>query len=132
VLCSDDFNRCTAPVRLDLPDGGPSLRYRAASGGACSSGTTAFDRGKLDTDLPAAERVYLRDATGAGTVLVDQTAEIAKVLRAHDSTVPTGSGGGCAVTRRARSSALGALIFAGVLLVARLRRRRSGAPTNHA
>ena len=135
VLCSDELTMCAAPVRLDLPDGGPSLRYRATGGGACSSGSTAFDRGKLDTDLPAAERVYLRDATGPGTVLVDQTAEIAKVLRAHDGTVPTGSGGGCAVTRRARLSAPGALVLAGALFVARLRRRRaraSGARTDRA
>jgi len=135
VLCSDDFNMCAAPVRLDLPDGGPSLRYRAAAGGACVSGSTAFDRGTLDTDLPAAERVYLRDATGPGTVIVDQTAEIAKVLRAHDGTVPTGSGGGCAVPRRARSSAPAALVVVGALVVARLRRRRpreSGARTNRA
>ena len=132
VLCSDDFNMCAAPVRLDLPDGGPSLRYRAAAGGACSSGTAAFDRGKLDTDLPASERVYRRDATGPGTVLVDQTAAIQKVLRAHDGTVPTGSGGGCAVTRRARSSAPGALLLVGALALARRRLRRPRAAGAHA
>jgi len=127
VLCSDEFDMCGAPVRLDLPDGGPSVRYRAINGGACASGSRAFDRGTLDTDLPAAERVYLRDATGPGTLLVDQTAEIAKVLRAHDGTVSTGGGGGCSIPRRARLSAPGALVLVGAMIAARLRRRRGRA-----
>jgi hypothetical protein len=124
VLCgNEDFGTCGAPVRLDIT-GGRSLRYRSTGIGSCGAGTQAFDRGDLDTTLPAAEQVYRRDADGPGTLLMDQSPQIIAALAAHDRAIPTGSGDDCAVARRTRLSAPGVLVLLGAVGVLRARRRR--------
>lgn len=124
VLCgNEDFATCGAPVRLDIT-GGRSVRYRSTGIGSCGPGTQAFDRGDLDTTLPAAEQVYRRDADGPGTLLMDQSSRISAALAAHDRAIPTGSGDDCAVGRRTRLSAPGLLVLLGFGGLLRARRRR--------
>ena len=124
VLCgNEDFTACSAPVRLDITEGG-SLRYRSSGSGSCSPSSQAFQRGNLDTDLPAAQQVWRRDADGAGTLLQDATEQIAATLHRHDMTVPSSDNSACAVGRRTRLSATGVLLIGAALALARARRRR--------
>ena len=101
------------------------MRFRALAGGACGQGTGSFDRGKLDTDLPAADHAWQRDADGEGTVMIDNTAMIASALTAHNRSVPGVGGGDCAVGAHRTPVSLGsALVLVAALVMAGVRRRR--------
>ncbi|HEY4183872.1 MAG TPA: DUF2330 domain-containing protein [Polyangia bacterium] len=122
VLCGDqDHDLCSAPVRVDVAQK-TSIVFAATGGGYCSGAASAFSRGNLDTDLPAAEQSWQRDATSAGTPTIDNSATIAAVLRAHNAQV-TGGGTACAVARTRRLQLPGLLLL-GALYLLRARRRR--------
>ena len=126
VQCGDeDFDYCAAPIRLVM-DSGRTLRFAAIGGGACTfGGGTAFDRGRLDIDLPAAEQSWRRDADGEGTKVLDNSDAIATTIQAHNWGIPSPGGGDCAVgARGGRRSWFAGLTLIAALLVARARRRR--------
>jgi len=126
VQCGDeDFEYCLAPIRLQLEDG-RAIRFAALSGGACGQGaTTAFDRGRLDIDLPAALQSWRRDADGEGTKMLDNTSAVTTAINAHNWGIPSPGGSDCAVgARGGRRSWFAGLTLIAALIVARARRRR--------
>ena len=141
TMCGDkQFMACNAPIRLELSDGRKAWVRAGSTSSTCQY--RAVDLSGLQS-LPAATKAWQRDAAGAGTVVVDNSARIEAGLALNNSAFPaeqkmfptptsggaattTSSGGGCAcdVTGQAASGfgAAAGLVVAGVLAL-RLRRR---------
>jgi hypothetical protein len=116
VLCGDEeYNGCTAPIRIDLEDG----RSVAYAGPTCSG---TVDRKDIDA-LPSAEVAWNRDPESEGQPVVDNRAAIMQSLAAHNATVPM-PGSGCGCSLRARPRRLAIIVFAAAAIGLIVRRRR--------
>jgi hypothetical protein len=123
VLCGDEeFNSCSAPVRVQLQDGRSIVYPRAL----CSTGTAVSPDIEA---MPSAEMAWNRDPDSEGQVVLDNQATIMQALTAHNAKIATpGSGCGCSLRARPHGPVMiGFACAAVVLLAARRRgRRRSG------
>jgi hypothetical protein len=115
VMCGDNGNPCTSPVRLQMEDG----REVGYTPTACMQ----YARGQLD-QMPAAEVAYQRGADGEGQVSLDNRAAIMTAVRAHNSSIdfPQESGCGCSVG--GSPTVLLLLFVAGVITLSWRRHRR--------
>jgi hypothetical protein len=117
VLCGDEeFNACTAPIRIELEDG----RSVVYPGGACGG---TIDRRDIDA-MPSAEVAWIRDPDTEGQMVVDNRAAITQALAAHNATIATPGGCGCSLTGRPRNLAMIALACGAIAVLIVRRRRR--------
>jgi hypothetical protein len=145
TMCGDQkFMACNAPVRLELADGRMAWVRNGSTAANCQY--QAYDLSGLQK-LPAAEKVWQRDVSGEGTVIMDNTAQIEAGLAVNNSAFPaaqnmfpmptrgggaattTASGGGCAcgVGGATAGGAVGLGAAAAALVLARRRRSRRAA-----
>jgi len=143
TMCGDQkFMACNAPVRLELADGRMAWIRNGSTSATCEYQN--YDFTGLQK-LPAAEKVWQRDVSGEGTVIVDNGAQIEAGLAANNSAFPaaqnmfpmptrggeglttTTSGGGCAcgVAGGTFGGVAGLGAAAAALALARRRRRHS-------
>jgi hypothetical protein len=87
LMCGDQqFTRCEAPIRLELPDGQKLLfKPRSNYGGYCGYGYSGYgvDRGNLDR-APALEVAYLRESIGDGAIRVNNRTIIDANISTHN------------------------------------------------
>ena len=114
VMCGDNGDPCTSPVRLRMEDG-REVGYRPTS---CMQ----YDRGNLD-QMPAADVAWQRGADGEGQIGLDNRAAIMSAVVAHNSSIdfPQESGCGCSV---GGIPGILLLLFAGGIIVLSWRRHR--------
>jgi len=146
TMCGDKkFMACNAPVRLELADGRMAWVRNGSTAATCQY--QFYDFTGLQK-LPAAEKVWQRDVSGEGTVIVDNTAQIEAGLAANNSAFPaaqnmfpmptrggggvttTAGGGGCAcgVGGATAGGVAGLGAAAAALVLARRRRSRRASP----
>jgi hypothetical protein len=116
IECSPSISQFEAPWRVVLPSG-ETVRGRGNSWPFTAS----------DGTMPANARIRRLDTEGEGEVVVDNVAAVSAALTAHNDTVPRvrypGGGGACHVGRSGGTSALGALVLAGLAVIVARRRR---------
>jgi len=143
TMCGDQkFMACNAPVRLELADGRMAWVRNGSTSGTCQY--QSYDLTGLQK-LPAAEKVWQRDVSGEGTVIMDNSAQIEAGLAANNNAFPaaqnmfptptrggvglttTTGGGGCAcgVANGTAAGGAGLVAAAAAMVLARRHRRRS-------
>jgi hypothetical protein len=115
------YDSCTAPVRLELPDGQRVWLERKRTLVGCKE---EYDRGSLDAQ-PALAVAWQRDQQGPGAAQRDNRKAIGDALAEHDLAVST-LAGACSIARApaAPGCSLGFALVLSALLATRLRRRR--------
>jgi hypothetical protein len=119
ILCGDEeFDSCSAPIRIDTEDG-----HHVLYGGSCGG---PVDRRDIDA-MPSADVAWIRDPDTQGQMVVDNRAVIMRALTAHNATIATpGTGCGCSLAGRPRALAMIAFACGAAALLFARRRRRGG------
>ncbi len=117
------YNRCEAPIRIELPDGKRVWFKAPAEGGWCDAPSVGYDRDAVD-QTPALAIAWQRDQSGDGVVRMDNSSKIASGIDdQNDSVIP-----GCSCTIGSRSSTgmapFGAALAVAAFVLVRRRRRR--------
>jgi hypothetical protein len=98
VMCGNQqYTRCEAPIRLELPNGGKLFFKPRPSQGSYCYGYDGYgvDRGKLD-EAPALEVAYARESIGEGAIRVNNRTVIDANIESHNQAnrAPSVAGGG--------------------------------------
>jgi hypothetical protein len=127
LMCGNEqFTRCDAPVRLELPSGGALWLKPLAPTSDCGSYPASFESGELAA-LPALQIGWKRDDSGLGVARFDNQARIQEALARHNAAVKAYADGGCDCHLGGRGSFSGRVLAPLLLLpllLRRVRRRR--------
>jgi MYXO-CTERM domain-containing protein len=100
LMCGNQqYTRCQAPVRLELPDGQKLyFKPRPNNSGYCYDDAAGIDRGMLDKTSPL-EVAYQRDVEGEGAARINNRPAIDGVITEHNAAAraPVVAGGAMGV-----------------------------------
>ena len=117
-LCGNrKFDRCTAPVRLDLP-GAEAIWFTPKPQPVCYDAAYDFERADLDA-MPSLHRAWARSSAGEGAARIDNSDAILSAIRSHNDSVGDGCACGLGGLQRGRSAPTLTLLLGLLLLIRR-------------